>query len=115
MAPQTVRSQSLENRASTITTQLRQFHDLLRRDAALAKLVPFSVQVRNQRDKNRFAKLLSYPGPDQETLNIFNMEKYRWYHDPSSFTVRSSIAPISTNDPFVHLASRFLQLRHDDS
>ena len=115
MPPQTLHSQSLENRASTITTQLRHFHDLLRQDAALAKLVPFSVQVRNQRDKNRFTRLLSYTGPDQETLNIINMEKYRWHDEPSSFAIRSSIAHISTNDPFVHLTSRFLQLRHDDS
>ena len=115
MAPHTLHSQPLENKASTITTQLRQLRDLLGRDAALAKLVPFSIQVRNQRDKNRFARLLSYSGPDQETLNIINMEKCRWHDEPSSFAVRSSIVHISTNDPFVHLASRFLQLRHDDS
>ena len=115
MALQTVRPQRLQNEADTITAQLRQLHDLLGRDAALAKLVPFSIQVRNQRDKNRFARLLSYSGPDQDTLNIINVEKCRWDNEPSSFAVRSAIANTSTNDPFVHLASRFLQLRHDDA
>ena len=106
---------SLWNEANLITTQLMQLHDRLKQDAALAKLVPFSIQARNQRDRNRFTRLLSYTGPDQETLNILDKEKCHWHDEPYSFGIRPSIEHISTSDPFVHLASRFLQLRHDDS
>lgn len=115
MSCQIPHSPLLSGEANEISAQLSQLHERLKQDAELAKLVPFSIQPRNQRDKNRFARLFSYTGPDKETLKLLESEALRWYDDPSSFALRSVPAYVPSSDPLVHLASRFLQLKHDDT
>lgn len=115
MSRQALHSPPLSDEAGMITAQLQQLHKRLKQNPELAKLVPFAVQPRNQRDSDRFAKLLKYAGPDQETLSLLENDARRWHIDPSTFAMRSAPVHLSTSDPLVHLASRFLQLKHDDA
>lgn len=106
---------TVADEAQEIGRQLRLLRDRLQKNPRLAKLVPFSVQQRGQRDRDRLKKLFDYDGPDKETLRLLRVSQNQWQNNPSSFEHSPAREIPATNDPYVHLASRFLQIKHDDS
>ena len=107
--------QQLAEEAQLVTAQLQLLHQRLHDNAGLARLVPYSIQQRGQRDRRRLGKLLTYKGPDFETRCILEQNARRWYEDPSSFGQPLSMVNFHTYDPLVYLASRIIQIRLDDS
>lgn len=107
--------QHLEDEANRITAELRALHERLHSNAELARLVPFFIQQRGQRERNRLEKIYSCQGTDSETLWILQTQSQHWHKKPWLFGHLPTMVQTHTLDPLVNLASRFLQLRHEDS
>ena len=101
--------------ARMFTSQLTIIHRRLREDRNLAKLVPYVVQQRGERERNRVGKLSSYRGPDVETLSLLQDWGDSWYQNPFLFAYQPSMMASHANDPHERLVSRFLRLKHDDA
>ncbi|KAB8356711.1 hypothetical protein FH972_024286 [Carpinus fangiana] len=101
MSAHATNNQLLTEEAHYMTLQLKRIQERLQDNHELARLVPFSVQQRGYRDRNKIVKILSYRGPDPETLHILQDYTQRWHEDPSSFGSPPPMLHIHTNDPLL--------------
>ncbi len=53
-------------------------------------LVKYKVMEKGQNERARFAKLLSYQGPDEVTIQLLHSQKLAWLQNPASFWIRSN-------------------------
>ena len=68
-----------------LTRVLDEIRDIITERAGLATRIPFNIKRKGENERSRLNQLLSYRGPDQETLRVLNRFEDLWTRDPGQF------------------------------
>ena len=94
---------------------LRDIRNLLSTRYDLAKVIKYDVRARGQNDRARFARLLHYQGPDDDTINTLTDCHDQWLENPMSFWIRPGPSfAFDWVDAQARIVGYYLQTKLDD-
>ena len=91
---------------------------MLDKNPELCSRVSFTVKPKGHNDKVRMTKLLSYGGPDLDTINLVDKHAYQWLEFPYAFwqgTHRRMPSPQGLLEPQAEIISAYLSAIRDDA
>lgn len=86
---------TVEQEAEQITRILTQIQRVLDSREELGALVNFKIMEKGQNERSRYAKLLTYNGPDLTTVNLLEIHRGEWLQNPANFWAQGLSADIS--------------------
>jgi len=102
-------------KAGLLTSILGDVDVILKRNNELSETIPYQVRRKGQKEADRYNKLLSYKGPDDETIQLLEREGNSWIHNPSSFWVRPSRPSLEYMNPQAQIVGCFLYAQIEDT
>ena len=96
-----------------VSDALQQIRALMYKNNELAKMIPFVVKERGQKEKSRFENLLDYD-LDQRTIELLNKHLDEWMAQPSIFENYIKSSQWALMNPWTRAASDHLETEQDD-
>lgn len=81
----------------------------------LASHVEFDLNHKGAKDQKRWAKLLSYSGPDRDTLVLLGEHAEQWIRDPSLFWAWPRPRDLSALPAAAQIIGCFLETESDNA
>ncbi|KAJ9607823.1 hypothetical protein H2200_007902 [Cladophialophora chaetospira] len=75
----------LDQDAAFLTEVLSDIREVIEDHDDLARKIPFCIKEKGERDKNQLNQLVSYQGPDDQTLRILSVHEELWKQQPWKF------------------------------
>lgn len=101
--------------APFLSSILCEIRDIISENDNLSKNIRYSITERGQKEKDRLRKLLDYPGPDGQTLNVLEQHNEEWMKDPSHFWILPLPQNLHSLNPRTQIVGCFLEAKDDDA
>lgn len=98
-----------------INELLTQIHGILCERGELSPYIIYDLSERASRERERWQRLLSYPGPDPATLQLLENHAEDWSQNPATFWNGQLPNDLSGLPPIAQIIGCFLQTESDNA